>query len=388
MSIDNKKIAILGSTGSVGKQSVEVAQNIGAKVELLSANSNIDTLECQARLLKPKMCVVSNEERARELKLRLSDTDISVYSGEKSLLDAICECDAEVAVNAVSGFAGLYPAIACAKSGKRIAMSNKEAIVVAHSFLLEELQKNNAQMIPVDSEHSAIFQCLQGAGDNKIKKIILTSSGGPFRGKKREELVNITAEDALRHPTWKMGPKITVDSASLMNKGFEVIEAVRLFGVNPNQVQVVVHPQSIMHSAVEYIDNSVIAQMGAPDMRTCIQYAITYPQRQEPLASSLDFASISRLTFEEPDMDTFSLLSLAFYAINEDGVLPAVLNASDEIAVDAFLKGKIKFTDIFDTVSSIVRGFKNIKEPSLDDIKEADREARIRTKEHISASYN
>lgn len=382
-----KKIAILGSTGSVGKQSVEVAQNIGAKVELLSANSNIDELERQARLLKPKMCVVSNENSAKELKLRLFDTDIRIYSGENSLLDAICECDAEVAVNAISGFAGLYPAIALAKSGKRIAMSNKEAIVVAHKFLFDEIKKSNSQLVPVDSEHSAIFQCLQGANGNKIKKIILTSSGGPFRGKKRGELVGLKAEDALKHPTWKMGPKITVDSASLMNKGFEVIEAVRLFDVKPEQVQVVVHPQSIMHSAVEYIDNSVIAQMGTPDMRTCIQYAITYPQRQEPLASSLDFAKLATLTFEEPDFDTFSLLSLAYYAVNEDGVIPAVLNASDEIAVDAFLKGKIKFTDIFDTVSHMVRNFNNIKDPTLDDIRNADREARIKTKEYISASY-
>ena len=388
MEFTNKKIAILGSTGSVGKQSVEVAQNIGAKVELLSANSNIDELECQARLLKPKMCVVASKNAANDLKIRLSDTDICVYAGEKSLLDAICECDAEVAVNAISGFAGLYPAIACAKSGKRIAMSNKEAIVVAHKFLFDEIEKNNAQLVPVDSEHSAIFQCLQGSAGNKIKKIILTSSGGPFRGKKREDLVSLTAEDALKHPTWKMGAKITVDSASLMNKGFEVIEAVRLFGVDPEQVEVVVHPQSIMHSAIEYIDNSVIAQMGAPDMRTCIQYAITYPQRQEPLASSLDFAKLGALTFEKPDFETFSLLSLAYYAIKEDGVIPAVLNASDEIAVDAFLKDKIKFTDIFDTVSSIVSNFKNIKNPTLDDIREADAEARIKTKEYISASYN
>ena len=380
----NKKIAILGSTGSVGKQSIEVALNIGAEVDLIMAHSNIKELEGQIRLLNPKTCIVTSEKNAIELKQRVFDTNTKVVFGNDNTFEAICESDAAVAVNAVSGFAGLYPAIACAKSGKRIAMSNKEAIVIAHKFLKEELDKNNAEMIPVDSEHSAIFQCLQGSYQNKIKKIILTSSGGPFKGKKREELKSITAEQALSHPTWKMGPKITVDSASLMNKGFEVIEAVRLFGVSPEQIQVVVHPQSIMHSAVEYIDNSVIAQMGTPDMRTCIQYAITYPRREEPLAKSLDFTELSQLTFEKPDMETFSLLSLAFYAIKEDGILPAVLNASDEVAVSAFLKNKIGFTDIFDIVSRTVCNFKNIKDPSIDDIDMADKEARIITNEYIN----
>lgn len=379
----SKKIAILGSTGSVGTQSIEVAQNIGASVELLVANSNICALERQARALNPRVCVIMDETKASDLKSHLADTDIKVYSGERSMLGAIENSDAEVAVNAISGFAGLLPAIACAKSGKRIAMSNKEAIVIAYDFLKKELDKNSAELIPVDSEHSAIFQCLQGKGENKIKKIILTSSGGPFRGKKRSELQQITAKEALSHPTWKMGPKITVDSASLMNKGFEVIEAVRLFGVSPEQVQVVVHPQSIMHSAVEYTDNSVIAQMGAPDMRTCIQYAITYPHRVEPLAKSLDFASIASLTFENPDMETFSLLPLAFYAVEQDGILPAALNASDEVAVDAFLRDQIGFVDVFDIVSRVVVDFKNIKNPTLEDIISADKEARRKTNEII-----
>lgn len=385
MKLEKQTVAILGSTGSVGQQSIEVAQHIGARVDLLMANSNIDTLEGQARLLRPNTCIVTNEKNALELRSRLADTNIKVFGGEAAALDAIRESKAEVAVNAVSGFAGLYPAIACAESGKRIAMSNKEAIVIAHRFLKAEIEKHNAEMIPVDSEHSAIFQSLQGAGQNQIKKIILTASGGPFRGKTRNELSKITAKEALSHPTWKMGPKITVDSASLMNKGFEVIEAVRLFGVSPEQVEVVIHPQSIMHSAVEYIDNSVIAQMGAPDMRTCIQYAITYPNRYEPLAKSLDFAQLSSLTFEKPDMQTFALLPLAFHTIKENGVLPAVLNAADEIAVDAFLKGKIGFVDIFDVVSSVVYNFKNIKNPTLDDISNADKEARIRATECINA---
>lgn len=376
-----KKIAILGSTGSVGMQSVEVAENLSCNVDLLMASSSVDTMEAQARKLLPKVCVMTDEKSASELKTKLADTDIKVYSGTESALNAIIESDAEVAVNAVSGFAGLAPAIACAKSGKRIAMSNKEAIVIAHKFLDKEIRKNNAEMIPVDSEHSAIFQCLDSKVKNQVKRIILTSSGGPFKGKKREDLRGLTSKDALSHPTWKMGAKITVDSASLMNKGFEVIEAVRLFGVSPDQIKVVVHPQSIMHSAVEYIDNSIIAQMGAPDMRTCIQYAITYPERKIALAKELDFASISKLTFEEPDMETFTLLSLAFYSIKEDGIIPAVLNAADEIAVHAFLRDKIGFTDIFDVVEKTVMGFSNISDPTLEDIINADNEARIKTKE-------
>ena len=377
-------IAILGSTGSVGKQSVEIAEYHNIPVDLLTASSSVDEMERQARLLNPKVCVLTNEDSAKDLKTRLADTDISVYGGESSALAAIEESGATVAVNAVSGFAGLAPAIACAKTGKRIAMSNKEAIVTAYKFLKDAISKNNAELIPVDSEHSAIFQCLQGRNNNEIKRIILTSSGGPFKNKAIDELRDITAKDALAHPTWKMGAKITIDSASLMNKGFEVIEAVRLFDVKPEQVNVVVHPQSIMHSAVEFYDNSVIAQMGAPDMRTCIQYAITYPARKKSLASPLDFASLRQLTFDNPDMDTFSLLALAFYAAEKDGVIPAVLNASDEIAVKYFLDGKIGFTDIFDIVEKTVKEYKNIENPTLEDIINADKEARIYTLEHIN----
>ena len=380
----NKSVAILGSTGSVGQQSIDIAYHHCIEVDLLSASSSVDVLEKQARLLKPRVCVLTNIEAANDLKIKLADTNIKVYGGEDSLLSAIMESKAFTAINAISGFAGLAPAIACAKSGKRIAMSNKEAIVIAHKFLKEEVQKHGAEMIPVDSEHSAIFQCLQGNECNKIKRIVLTSSGGPFRNKKYDELKSITAKEALAHPTWKMGPKITVDSASLMNKGFEVIEAVRLFGVEPEQVKVVVHPQSIMHSAVEYYDNSVIAQMGMPDMRTCIQYAITYPNREVSLAKPLDFASIGQLTFEEPNMETFTLLSLAYYSIIEDGVLPAVLNASDEVAVNYFLQGKIGFTDIFDVVEKVVKSYKNIKTPTIEEIINADKEARIITHEHIN----
>lgn len=376
------KIAILGSTGSVGRQSVEVAAHLGLDVDLLLASSSVDEMEKQAREFMPRACVMTDENSAKALKIRLADTKIKVYSGHDAF-SVIEESPAVCAVNAVGGFAGLEPAIACAKSGKRIAMSNKEAIVVAYGILKREIDAGNAQLVPVDSEHSAIFQCLDTSTENAVKRIILTSSGGPFRGKKRKELKNITAAQALSHPTWKMGAKITVDSASLMNKGFEVIEAVRLFGVEPKQIRVVVHPQSIMHSAVEYTDNSVIAQMGTPDMRTCIQYAITYPKREVSLSKPLDFAEIGSLTFEEPDITTFTLLPLAFYATEQDGVIPAVLNASDEVAVKYFLEGKIGFTDIFDVVEKVVRNFKNVKNPTLEEIIFSDKEARAKTKEAV-----
>lgn len=376
-------IAILGSTGSVGAQSVEIASFHKLKVDFLTASSSVSVIEKQARELKPRVCVLTNEKAAKELKIALADTDIKIYGGENSALSVIEESTAKCVVNAVSGFAGLAPAIACAKSSKRIAMSNKEAIVIAYKFLKAELEANNGEMIPVDSEHSAIFQCLEGNRLNEIKRIILTSSGGPFKNKSLSQLKYITAKEALAHPTWKMGPKITVDSASLMNKGFEVIEAVRLFGVTPDKINVVVHPQSIMHSAVEYIDNSIIAQLGAPDMRTCIQYAISYPKRKEALARPLDFSALSQLTFAEPDYATFKLLPLAFYAIEQDGVIPAVLNASDEVAVKYFLENKIGFTDIFDVVDKTVREYKNILNPSLEDIINTDKEARALTVENI-----
>ena len=383
MTYNENSIAILGSTGSVGKQSLEVARLHNFKIDLLASHSSVDEIERQAREFLPKICVLTSIDAAKALKERLSDTDIKVFGGEDELIKAIEDSSAKTAVNAISGFAGLAPAIACARSGKRIAMSNKEAIVIAYRLLKQEIDKNNAELIPVDSEHSAIFQCLQGRASNEIKRIILTSSGGPCRGKSYDEIKAVKASDALAHPTWKMGPKITVDSASLMNKGFEVIEAVRLFNVKPEQIKVVVHPQSIMHSAVEYTDNSVIAQLGAPDMRTCIQYALTYPCRTNSYAEPLDFAKLSSLTFEDPDMNTFTLLPLAYYAIEKDGIIPTVLNASDEVAVSHFLNDKIGFTDVFEIVENVVKSFKNIENPTLEDILNADKEAREETLRQI-----
>ena len=383
MEKNKTNLSILGSTGSVGSQCVEVAKNLGCNVDLLVASKNYELIEKQARELRVKVCVLTDENSANILKTRLSDTDIKVYGGKKSMISAIEESNSSVALNAISGFDGLYPALALARCGKRIAMSNKEAIVVAYNLLKKEIDNNKASLVPVDSEHSAIFQCLQASGGNKIKKIILTSSGGPFRHLSYEQMKAITKNDALNHPTWKMGPKITVDSASLMNKGFEVIEAVRLFGVKPQQIEVVVHPQSVLHSAIEFYDNSVIGQMGTPDMRTCIQYAITYPKREVSLSKELDLTSISSLTFEKPRYDTFTLLKLAFEVISKDGILPSVLNAADEVAVDAFLNDKIRFTDIFEIVNDVVSFFTNVENPSLDDIISADYEAREKTKELI-----
>ena len=369
-------VAVLGSTGSVGTQALEVAEHLGIKISLMAAGSNERKMEAQVRKFRPSVCVMQDEKAANELKIALSDTDIKVYGGESALLDSIAETESHTVLHAISGCAGLMPAMTAAKCGKRIAMANKEAIVIAGDMLHRAIRENGAELIPVDSEHSAIFQCLKGNNHGEVSRLLLTASGGAFRGKKRDELAHMTAAEALAHPTWRMGAKITVDSASLMNKGFEVIEAVRLFGVKPDQVKVVVQRESIIHSMVEYIDNAVIAQIGAPDMRECIQYAFTYPNRCPSLAEKLDFAKLGTLHFEEPDTDTFCLLPLAFYAIERDGVLPCVLNAADEVAVDAFLKDKLGFLGIMETVEKAVTSWKNYVPQSIEDLLAVDREAR------------
>ena len=369
-------VAVLGSTGSVGTQALEVAEHLGIKISLMAAGSNARKMEAQVRKFRPSVCVMQDEKAANELKIALSDTDIKVYGGEPALLDSIAETESHTVLHAISGCAGLMPAMTAAKCGKRIAMANKEAIVIAGDMLHRAIRENGAELIPVDSEHSAIFQCLKGNNHGEVSRLLLTASGGAFRGKKRDELSRMTAAEALAHPTWRMGAKITVDSASLMNKGFEVIEAVRLFGVKPDQVKVVVQRESIIHSMVEYIDNAVIAQIGAPDMRECIQYAFTYPNRCPSLAEKLDFAKLGALHFEEPDTDTFRLLPLAFYAIERDGVLPCVLNAADEVAVDAFLKDKLGFLGIMETVEKAVTSWKNYVPQGIEDLLAVDREAR------------
>ena len=364
---------MLGSTGSVGRQALDVCRHRNIKVTALSAGSNISLLEEQIREFSPGLCAVADERAAADLAVRVADTGTRIISGKNSAEVIASEADADTVLNSVSGIAGLRPTLAAIRAGKRLALANKESLVTYGKVVMAEAERRGVMILPVDSEHSAVFQCLSG---QKIKKIILTASGGPYFGKKREELARITPADALAHPTWSMGNRITVDSATLMNKGFEVIEAVMLFGVAPEQVGVVVHRESIIHSMVEYTDNAVIAQMGAPDMRLCVQYALTYPERYDSPVSELDLVKLSRLTFAEPDGEAFPLLPLAYRAVKRGGVVPAVMNGADEAAVAMFLDGRISFTDISDIVSAVTENAPEVECPTLEDIEAADREAR------------
>lgn len=364
---------MLGSTGSVGRQALDVCRHRNIKVTALSAGSNISLLEEQIREFLPGLCAVADGRAAADLAVRVADTGTRVISGKNSAEVIASEADADTVLNSVSGIAGLRPTLAAIRAGKRLALANKESLVTYGKVVMAEAERRGVMILPVDSEHSAVFQCLSG---QKIKKIILTASGGPFFGKKREELARITPADALAHPTWSMGNRITIDSATLMNKGFEVIEAVMLFGVAPEQVGVVVHRESIIHSMVEYTDNAVIAQMGAPDMRLCVQYALTYPERYDSPVAELDLVKLSRLTFAEPDGEAFPLLPLAYRAVKRGGVVPAVMNGADEAAVAMFLDGRISFTDISDIVSAVTENAPEVECPTLEDIETADREAR------------
>ena len=379
--IINKSLIILGSTGSIGLQAIDVAKRRSIKIGALSANKNVDAVERQARELAVSACAMADEGAAAELKLRLADTDIKVYSGEQGICEMIASTEADVVLNSIIGKAGLMPTLEIIKSGKTLALANKESLVVAGDIVMAEAKKNNVAVIPVDSEHCAIHQCLQCGSANEIKRIILTASGGPFYNKKACELESVTISDVLAHPTWSMGAKITVDSATLMNKGFEVIEAMHLFDVPAERIDVVVHRESIIHSMVEYIDNSVISQMSVPDMRSCIQYALSYPERIDAVLPQLDLAKIGSLTFGAPDLETFSLLGSAFYAAKKGGALPAVLNAANEVAVAKFLDGEIGFNRITSAVNEVLYGMEDAKDIfSLDGILSADREARERAK--------
>lgn len=379
---ENIKISVLGSTGSVGTQALDVAQKFGLTVTSISANKNVKVVEEQARRFGISSVAMADIQAASDLKLRLADTDIKVYAGNSGVCEMIAADSADTVVNSIIGEAGLLPTLSVIDKGARLALANKESLVVAGEIVMKRARERGVEILPVDSEHSAIFQCLKSGKNNEIKKILLTASGGPFYGYSKEELHKISVERALAHPTWKMGAKITVDSATLMNKGFEVIEAVHLFGVPARNVEVVVHSESIIHSMVEYIDNSVIAQMSVPDMRLCIQYAVTYPHRTEAAISELDLFSLSRLTFKRPDTDTFALLACAVYAIESGGALPAVLNAANEVAVDAFLNKKIGFYDITESVCETVKVLSDAKSVhSLDGILDYDRTAR----EYISS---
>ena len=373
-------VTILGSTGSVGEQAIDVALQNGIKVNALCANRNVVRVEEQARKLNVQFCAMSDEAAARDLKTRLADTNIKVLAGMDGVCDMIAQpfSEDEVVVNSVIGEAGLRPTLATLKAGKKLALANKESLVCAGEFVMKLAREKNIDILPVDSEHSAIYQCLRSGGKKRIKRILLTASGGPFYGMKKEELSGITVERALAHPTWNMGAKITIDSATLMNKGFEVIEAVHLFDVTPDQIEVLVHRESIMHSAVEYIDNSVIAQMSVPDMRLCVQYALTHPDRLDAVIPQLDLTKVGSLTFAKPDMNTFVLLRLALDSIARGGAVPAVLNAANEIAVAAFFDHQIGFTDIFDVVTGTVDRLSAASTAnSVDDIFDYDNEARI-----------
>ena len=365
---------ILGSTGSVGEQAIDVALTFGVEVDAISANKNVKRAEEQARALNVKACAMNDPCAAKELRERLRDTDIKVYSGTQGICEMIDETGTDgehgqIVENSIVGEAGLKPTLATLACGKKLALANKESLVVGGEAVMAAARESRNEILPVDSEHCAIFQCLRSGKKSEIKNIILTASGGPFFGFSKDRLADVTVETALAHPTWKMGPKITVDSATLMNKGFEVIEAVHLFGVKPEQIKVVVHRESIIHSAVEYIDNSVIAQMSVPDMRHCVQYALTHPDRAEAETERLDLLSVGKLTFAKPDTDTFVLLSKAFEAIKLGGAVPAVLNAANEEAVAAFLNGKIGFCGIFDVVCGTVDGMSDCKDVhNIDDI--------------------
>jgi 1-deoxy-D-xylulose-5-phosphate reductoisomerase len=375
---DVKKISVLGSTGSVGEQALDVAANFGYKVNSLSANKNAKRVEEQARRFSVNSVAMADESSANELRTLLADTNVKVYAGERGICEMIANEDNDTVVNSIIGEAGLLPTLAVIDSKARLALANKESLVVAGDIVMASAKEKNVEILPVDSEHCAIFQCLKSGRSNEVKKILLTASGGPFFGYSKQDLTKITLEDALAHPTWKMGAKITIDSATLMNKGFEVIEAVHLFGVAPEQIQVVVHRESIIHSMVEYIDNSIIAQMSVPDMRHCIQYAVSYPERSLAAMSALDLFKVSTLTFKEPDTDTFSLLACAVDSIKKGGAVPAVLNAANEIAVWSFLDRKIPFCKISEAVCQTVDMLSDAKNArTLDEILAFDKEARI-----------
>ena len=370
-----KKIAILGSTGSIGTQTLEIVRTNGdLEVTALAAGNNIDLLEQQIREFRPKLAAVWKEERAAELKSRVRDMDIEIVSGMDGLLSVAAVPESEILVTAIVGMIGILPTIEAIKAGKDIALANKETLVTAGHIIMPLAKERGVSILPVDSEHSAIFQSLQGGQRKALHKILLTASGGPFRGKKREELKNIQVEDALKHPNWEMGRKITIDSSTMVNKGLEVIEAKWLFGVTVDQIQVVVQPQSIIHSMVEYEDGAVIAQLGTPDMKLPIQYALYYPERRYLPGDRLDFAALQQITFEKPDMETFYGLKLAYEAGRRGGSLPTVLNAANERAVAMFLDRKIGYLQIPEIIQACMENHKNIEDPTVEEILKTEQE--------------
>ncbi|WP_346662896.1 1-deoxy-D-xylulose-5-phosphate reductoisomerase [uncultured Merdimonas sp.] len=370
-----KKIAILGSTGSIGTQTLEIVrEKQDLEVLGLAAGSNIQLLEQQIREFSPKMAAVWSEEKAMELRTKVADTDTEVVSGMDGLIRIATLSDAEILVTAIVGMIGIRPTIEAIKAGKDIALANKETLVTAGHLIMPLAAEHQVKILPVDSEHSAIFQALQGNTGNPVHKILLTASGGPFRGKKQEDLLDVQVEDALRHPNWSMGRKITIDSSTMVNKGLEVIEAKWLFDVEVDQVEVVIQPQSIIHSMVEYEDGAVLAQLGTPDMKLPIQYALYYPQRRYLPGDRLDFWKLRSITFEKPDMDTFYGLKLAYIAGRRGGSLPTVFNAANELAVQQFLNRQITFLEITEIIEDCIRAHKVIEHPTLEQILETEKE--------------
>ena len=370
-----KKIAILGSTGSIGTQTLEVVRENGdIQVLGLAAGNNIKLLEEQIREFHPKFAAVWSEEKAKELRENVKDLDVKILSGMDGLIEISVLPESEILVTAIVGMIGLRPTIAAIKAGKDIALANKETLVTAGHIIMPLANEYNVKILPVDSEHSAIFQSLQGNHRSELHKILLTASGGPFRGRTREQLMNIQVEDALKHPNWEMGRKITIDSSTLVNKGLEVIEAKWLFDVDIDQVEVVVHPQSIIHSMVEYVDGAIIAELGTPDMKLPIQYALYYPDRRFLPGDRVSFAQLGQLTFEKPDLETFPGLRLAFEAGKAGGSLPTVYNAANELAVSKFLNRKIKYLEIPEIIETCMRNHKNINNPTVDEILQTEKE--------------
>ena len=370
-------ISLLGSTGSIGRQSLEVIAACGMRVAALTANRDVDRLEEQCRRFKPSLAVMMDPAAAADLKTRLDDTDIRVASGPEGLVEAATLAEADTVLTAVVGMVGLVPTLAAVRQGKRIALANKETLVCAGELVMDGAEQYGAEIVPVDSEHSAIFQCLQGSKDRgEVKRLILTASGGPFWGWDKERIASATIEQALNHPNWSMGAKITVDSATLMNKGLEFIEAMRLYRMPPEKISIVVHRESIIHSMVEYCDNAVLAQMGVPDMRLPIQYALTWPSRTQAVAKPLDLLTCPPLTFHAPDYEAFPCLSLALEAARTGGTATAVLNGANEAAVGLFLAGKIPFGDIARRVEHALAGVPVVQSPTLEDVLAADEAAR------------
>jgi len=380
-----KQIAILGSTGSIGTQALEVISENKSMFEVyaLTANNNVDLLIGQARKFMPEMVAIGNEDHYKILKDALSDLPIKVFAGDESIAQVAEMQPIDIVLTAMVGYSGLKPTMNAIQAGKKIALANKETLVVAGELIRELASTYHAPIIPVDSEHSAIFQCLAGEGNNPIEKLILTASGGPFRTKSMHELEHVTSAQALKHPNWEMGAKVTIDSASLMNKGFEIIEAKWLFGVLPEQIQVVVHPQSIIHSMVQFADGSIKAQLGMPDMKLPIQYAFTYPDRVKTNFPRFDFDACSQFTFEKPDQERFRNLAFAYYVMEKGGNMPCILNAANEIVVAEFLKDKIGFLQMSDIIEEVLAKSEFIAKPVYEDYVATDAMVRILTKELI-----